>query len=74
MSSLLITTGDYEEADKLLKAILDKAPNFGPAWNNKAIIDAHNEQWADAKECIEKAKEFGFDVQEELEKEILENN
>ncbi len=70
MSSLYIAIADYEEADKLLKKILDKQPNFGPAWNNKAIVDVHNKQWADAKTCIAKAEEFGFDVSEELKKEI----
>lgn len=70
MSSLLISTGEYEEADKILKKILDKIPNFGPAWNNKAIIDAHYENWDDAKKCIAKAVEFGFDVPEEFLKEI----
>ena len=48
MSSLFIAMGDYEEADKLLKKILDKENHFGPAWNNKAIVDAHFENWADA--------------------------
>ncbi len=70
MSSLMITIGDYEEADKMLKGILEKVPEFGPAWNNKAIIDAHHENWEDAKACIAKATEYGFAVEEELRKEI----
>eukprot|EP00831_Metopus_contortus_P085472 TRINITY_DN9949_c0_g1_i3.p2 TRINITY_DN9949_c0_g1~~TRINITY_DN9949_c0_g1_i3.p2 ORF type:complete len:278 (+),score=61.04 TRINITY_DN9949_c0_g1_i3:809-1642(+) len=73
MSSLLISMGDYVEADKLLKTILEKYPNFGPAWNNKAIVDAHNGNWDDAAKCITKAEESGFDVPDEFKAEILEN-
>jgi tetratricopeptide (TPR) repeat protein len=70
MSSVLISMGEYEEGDKLLKTILDKYPNFGPAWNNKAIIDAHFEKWDDAKSCIAKATEYGFEVPDDFRKEI----
>ena len=74
MSTLLITMDDYEEADKILKKLLEKQPNFGPAWNNKAIIDAHNGEWADAASCIQRAEESGFEVLEALKKEVEENN
>jgi tetratricopeptide (TPR) repeat protein len=73
MSSLFITIGDYEEADKLLKTILDKYPNFGPAWNNKAIIHANRKEWADAATCMAKAEENGFDVPEDFKKEVEAN-
>jgi len=72
MTSLLIAMEDFEEADKLLKSILEKCDHFGPAWNNKAIVDAHNGSWKDAAECIARAEASGFEVPEDFKKVVEE--
>jgi hypothetical protein len=70
MSSVLIAMGEYEDADQLLKGLLEKHTHFGPAWNNKAIIEARRENWAEAATCIAKAEESGFEVPEEFKAEV----
>jgi tetratricopeptide (TPR) repeat protein len=72
MSSVLIAMGDFEEADKLLKNLLEKQVHFGPGWNNKAIIEAERGNWAEAAVCIGKAEESGFEVPADFKKEVQE--
>ena len=62
--------GDLESAEESLKKSLALQPKFGPAWNNLALIRMEQGKYAEARECLEKAKESGYDVPEELAREV----
>ncbi|BBD09791.1 tetratricopeptide repeat protein [Desulfovibrio ferrophilus] len=68
--SALIMDGELEEAKKHLDKALKIQPAFGPAWNNLALYWLEKGDKDQARECIKKAQETGFEVAEELVKEI----
>lgn len=73
LGSAHITNGDYDEALPVLEKAVTLQPTFGPAWNNLALVHAEKGGWAKAKECLTKAAESGYEVPEDLLKEVDAN-
>ncbi|MGE4469795.1 MAG: tetratricopeptide repeat protein [Desulfovibrio sp.] len=73
LGSAYFTLGDLEEAAKALEEAVSLEPKFGPAWNNLALVHAEKGEWAQAKDCVGKAQESGYEVPEDFLKEIEEN-
>ncbi|MBU1247304.1 MAG: tetratricopeptide repeat protein [Proteobacteria bacterium] len=73
LGSVYITRGEYDEAMVHLEKAVSLESMFGPAWNNLALVYAEKGEWSKAKNAIEQATASGYEVPEELIKEIETN-
>ncbi|MBU1003963.1 MAG: tetratricopeptide repeat protein [Proteobacteria bacterium] len=68
--SALILDGQLDEAKIHLDKALKLQPVFGPAWNNMALYWLEMDDKDQARECIKKAQECGFEVVEGLIEQV----
>ncbi|GFH62709.1 MAG: conserved hypothetical protein [Candidatus Desulfovibrio kirbyi] len=62
--------GDFKKCEEICEDIIAQEPGFAPAWNNLALACFDQKNYAKAVEAIDKAREYGFDVQEGFLEEL----
>jgi len=73
LGSAFYSRGELDEAQPLLEKAVELQPMFGPAWNNLALVHMAHGEWAKADECVKKAAETGYEVQQAVLDEIAGN-
>jgi Flp pilus assembly protein TadD len=70
LGSAYLTDKQYDEARKALNKALELAPAFGPAWNNMCLLELELGNIEKAREYAAKAEETGYELAEEVKKEL----
>ncbi len=71
LSTIYVEEGDFERAIECCQKALEKEPNLALAYNNMAVACHYAGKSEEARQALQKAKELGYPVSEELEKMIL---
>ncbi|NPB08777.1 MAG: tetratricopeptide repeat protein [Thermodesulfobacteria bacterium] len=71
LSTIYVEEGDFEKAIECCRKALEKDPNLALAYNNMAVALYYAGRHEEARKALQKAKELGYPVPEELEKMIM---
>ena len=63
---------EWDVCEKLCKEIIAKEPAFAPAWNNLALAQFEQGNYAAARESVKEAQRLGFDVPEGFLEELAQ--